>query len=403
MTSEELTRSPELDLFRLMTNPGEYLTLHVPRAVTRARYFNGAPIWLVSRYEDIRAVLQDPGISSNPHSRAADGFPDVAAGQPAAFRPYAKLSIGTMDPPDHSRLHRLLSQAFNPRRVQQLRPRIQQLTDDLLDRRPGSDEVDLLEFLAYPLPISVICELIGVPPEQRERWSGWTQELTWATPDRIAAAAGGIVEDARRLIALRRADPAGDLLSELVSAHDRDAGRLSDDELVSMVITFLYVGHETTVQLIGNGVFALLTHPDQLALLRDRPDLLPHAIDELLRFFSPMDIGVPRFTTEPVEIGGVRIPAGETIQVVYAAGNRDPERFGDPEQLDITRADDQHLAFGWGPHYCLGAALAKAQGEIAIGSLIRRHPGLALAVPPEQVHWRIGFARGLDRLPVRLA
>ncbi|CAL9427292.1 Cytochrome P450 107B1 [Actinosynnema sp. ALI-1.44] len=398
-----MTTTPDAtgpDLSRLMLDPERYRSLHEPHPVRRGRYFNGAPIWLVSRYDDVRAVVAHPAVAHDP-AAAVEASARVSAGQPAAFRPYARLAIGSLDGPAHARVHGLLTKAFSPRRVQGLRPHVERLVDELLDGVAGRECVDLLEEFAHPLPVRVICELIGVPPRDRDRWAGWTRELTWATPDRLATAADAVVADARRLVALRRAEPGDDLLSELATAGGAD--RLTDDELVSLVITFLHTGHETTVQLIGNGVYALLSHPDQLALLRSRPDLLPRAVDELLRFHSPMDIGVPRFTTAPVAVGDTVIPAGEVVQVVYAAANRDPERFPEPDRLDLARDGEPHLAFGWGPHHCLGAALAKAQGEIAIGRLVDRFPGLAPAVPLEEVRWRIGFARGLDRLPVRTA
>ncbi|CAL9427453.1 Cytochrome P450 107B1 [Actinosynnema sp. ALI-1.44] len=401
MTGTTDTAIPAHALFDFLFDHDEYRRLQDDEPVCRVRYFDGSPVWLVTRHEDVETVLKSPGVCSDPGRQGRRGALAAGAGQPPAFRPYVRCAISAMDPPDHTRLRKLVSQAFTARRVEELRPEIRRLADELLDDLVPRGEVDLLEEFAYPLPIRVICELLGVPHADREQWGRWTRELLWSPPERIEAAAQGIVDYAVDLIAHRRAHPAHDLLSALVALTD-EGDRLRDDELVSMVITLLTAGHETTVHLISNGTYALLTNPDQLALLRDDPGLLPRAVDELLRYWSPADLGVLRFTTEPVDVGGVRIPAGEVVQLVYAAANRDPRRFADPQRVDVTRSPNPHLAFGHGPHHCLGAPLARAQGEIAFGALLRRCPDLALAVPPSEIGWRTGFARALTALPVRL-
>jgi len=398
-----VTMSSDPALLGLLFDHDKYRVLVEEQPVLRVRYFDGSPVWLITRHDHVEAVLRDPSVRSNPAAQDRQGALAAGAGQPPAFRPYVRCAISAMDAPDHTRLRRLVSQAFTARRVELMRPRIQQLTDELLDELIPLVELDLLERFAYPLPIRVICELLGVPIADREQWGNWTRQLLWSPPERIAAAAKGIVDYAIGLIAFRRANAGDDLLSALVRMSDQDGDRLSDDELVSMVITLLTAGHETTVHLISNGTYALLTNPDQLALLREKPDLLPRAVEELLRYWSPADLGVLRFTTEPIEVGDVRIPAGEVVQLVYAAANRDPRQFTDPQRVDVAREHNPHLAFGRGVHYCLGAALAKVQGEIAFGTLLRRCPELALAVPGSEITWRVGFARALTKLPVRMA
>ncbi|CAL9427346.1 hypothetical protein SUDANB95_01966 [Actinosynnema sp. ALI-1.44] len=387
-------------LFEVLFDHDRYRVLAEREPVARVRYFDGSPAWLITRHADVAAVTQDPRVSIEPRHRghrSAAGAP----GLPEDFVRYMRNALGSVDPPTHTRLRRLVGMAFTPARVAALRPRVQAITDGLLDelaRRPGAE---LVEEFAYPLAIQVICELIGVPESAREGWRAAASALLWSPPERIAEGARRILDHTADLITLRRADPGDDLLSELVRTRDEDGDRLSDDELVAMVITFLNAGHETTAHLVGNGVHALLTHPEQLALLRSRPDLLPAAVDELLRFTGPAELGIPRYATEPIEVAGTTIPRGGMVQVVYAAANRDPRRFADPDRLDVTRADNPHLGLGWGVHYCLGGHLGRAQAEIAIGTLLRRFPRLRLAVPADRVALRHGFARGLRALPVR--
>lgn len=399
-TSAESSAQPTL--LGLLFDHEKYSDLLERQPVLRVRYFDGSWVWLVTRHSHVEAILKNPTVRSNPAAQARSGALAAGAGQPPAFRRYVRSAISAMDPPEHTRMRRLVSQSFTSRRVELLRPRIQELAYELLDELIPEGEVDLLERFAYPLPIRVICELLGVPVDDREQWGNWTRKLLWSPPEQITAAAKGIVDYAIGLIGFRRAHPSDDLLSALVRTRDEDGDRLSDEELVSMVITLLTAGHETTVHLISNGTYALLTHPGELALLRERPDLLPRAVDELLRFWSPADLAVPRYTTEPVFLDDVRIPAGEVIQMVYAAANRDPREFPEPHRLALARENNPHLAFGRGAHYCLGAALGRTQGEIAFGALLRRCPDLALAVEPDAITWRTGFARALTALPVRL-
>ncbi|KWX05079.1 cytochrome P450 [Carbonactinospora thermoautotrophica] len=403
--AEPLPEVPDLfsDAF-LQDQYRTYAWLVEHRPVSRVRWVDGTELWLVTRYDDAKALLADPRVVNDLKKQTRI---DLAAmsGLPPEVQPYFLHNVLNTDPPDHTRLRKLVNKAFTPRRVQELRPRVQEITDGLLDRIGAREEVDLLEEFAYPLPVTVICELLGVPVADRGRFRAWTAELIAANPEqpeRIAPAARQLLDFTFELIEKRRHDPGEDLVSALVQVHDEDGDRLSDQELAAMVITLLVAGHETTVHLIGNGTYALLTHPDQLARLRSDPGLLPRAIEEFLRFHSPAEIAGMRYTIAPVEVSGVTIPAGEPVLIALGAADRDPARFPDADRLDVTRDDNPHVAFGHGLHFCLGAALARAEGEIAIGALLRRFPDLALAVPPEEIRWRPTFLRGLTRLPVRL-
>jgi cytochrome P450 len=309
------------------------------------------------------------------------------------------------DPPDHTRLRKLVTKAFTARTVEGLRPRIEQAAAGLLDAMPAGSTTDLISAYALPLPITVICDLLGVPEEDRDRFRAWTLSFVAVVPPEVLA------EDARQLAAFlaaliedKRAHPGEDLLSRLVQVSD-DGDHLSAGELLSMSFLLLVAGFETTVNLIGNGVLSLLRHPGQLALLQSDPALLPGAVEEFLRYESPLHIATYRFTAEPVRVGGVEIPAGQFVRISVLGANRDERQFADPDRLDITRPPGGHLAFGHGIHHCLGAPLARLEGQIAIGALLRRFPGLALAAEPgEDLRWRDStLMHGLHELPVRLS
>jgi len=360
----------------------------------------GVPAWLITGHADVRRVLADPRLvkGGSLHGPFADVLsPGVAA---ACFRHLLHQS-----PPDHTRLRGLVSAAFTRRRVERLAPRIEQIADALLDALDDTDQTDLIATFAYPLPMTVICELLGVPEHARSDFRGWTTTMiagSFAGQDVYVAAAGAMTTYIRELLDDKRRNPADDLLSALVAVRD-GGDRLSDDELSSMVFLLVAAGHETTVNLIGNGVHALFTHPEQLALLRAEPDRLPAAVEELLRFAGPLQVALPYVTTAPVELGGVTIPAGETVFPGLLAANRDPARVPDPDALDITRPQNQHLAFGHGIHHCLGAPLARLEGCIALGALLSRFPRLRLAVPPHELTWRPNLLmHGLTALPVTL-
>jgi cytochrome P450 len=356
--------------------------------VGRGTYVDGTPIWLVTGHPESVTVLTDPRFSSDVTKQAKIDLA-ASAGLPDDVAPYLLHTLGVYDPPDHTRLRRLVSREFTARRVERLRPRIEEITAELLSGLP--EEFDLIERFAYPLPIQVICELLGVPAADRDTWRAWAAGLGAPDLDRIASGARGLVGYTRELIAAKRAAPADDLLSGLVRVRDDDGDRLSDEELISVSISLLIAGHETTVGLISQSAWLLLTRSLKLT------DVAA-AVEEFLRYGGPAEIAVMRYTLEPVELGGVTIPEGEAVQVVYAAANRDARRFERPGLLDLHRPDNAHLGFGHGIHYCLGAALARAEAQIALTGLFERFPSLALA---GEVGWQPGFKRALSGLPVR--
>lgn len=394
-----------------------WLREHAP--VHRTRLPNGVEAYLVTRYDDVRAVLADLRLSKN----AAQSYPGWRPGRtgiPGEHRSGIAAHLLNLDPPDHTRLRRLVAKAFTPRRVADFEPRIAQIADALLDSafaapdhsaETGGDHgvtVDLIRGYAFPLPVVVICEMLGVPPEDQPIFHEWANGVADRSGPR-----GGVGRSVKRvrgylkeLIHKKRlalpADPAADdLLSALIRASDHGE-HLTEDEAAAMAFILLFAGFETTVNLIGNGVLALLTHPEQLARLQAEPGLRDAAVEELLRYDGPVEFATWRFTTEPVTIGGVRIPAGEPVLAVLAAADRDPERFTAPEALDLGRTATGHLALGHGIHFCLGAPLARLEGRVAFERLLTRFPDLALAVPPHRLRWHSGLImRGLHELPVR--
>jgi cytochrome P450 len=307
------------------------------------------------------------------------------------------------DPPDHERLRRLVTKAFTARRIERLRPRIEEITTGLLDAIGDRREIDLLDEFAFPLPITVICELLGMSTEGNDDFRRWSNLLlSNASREGVEVAAREMGQALIDLVEAKRADPGDDLLSALVASRDAD-DRLSEGELVAMAFLLLVAGHETTVNLIGNGVLALINNPEQQAELRADRSLLPRAIEEFLRYQGPLNHATLRFTLAPAEIGGVTVPDGEFVVVSLSSANRDERRFGDPDHLDIHRDAGGHLGFGHGIHYCLGAPLARLEAEIAFTGLLDRFDRIELGVPAEELSWRQGnLIRGLERLPVRL-
>src|SRR5579864_3803829 len=351
--------------------------------------------WTLARYSDVVSSLTDPRFSVE---RAGQLQLDRATVQIAR-------SMLVSDPPDHTRLRALVQKAFTPRIVEALRPRIASIVGELVERMAARDgPVDLIAELAYPLPVVVIAELLGIPPEDRLKFQEWSAVMAASLDplvapevlDRVAGAREGLHGYLRGIIAERRRDPRTDLISALVAAEER-GDVLSEPELVVMCTLLLIAGHETTVNLIGNGTNALLRHPEQLTQLRADPSLISSAIEELLRFDSPVQM-TGRIALEPVEIGSHTIQPGEWILPLIGAANHDPAQFSDPESLDLRRSPNAHVAFGRGIHFCLGSPLARLEGQIAIGALVRRFPNLALAAEPvrrDQI-----TLRGLKSLPV---
>ena len=358
----------------------------------------GVPAWVVTRYEDVLTAFSDPRLSNDPHHSSA--MTEVMRGD---F--LSRSMIGT-DPPEHTRLRRLVSKAFTARRMEGLRPRIQEITDALLDRITPRGSADLVGEFALPLPVTVIGELLGVPETDRNRFRTWTDEMLDRPFDvhsdmtRMTVAREQMHGYLAELVAAKRAHPADDLLSDLVEATD-EGERLDSHELLAMTFLLLIAGYVTTVSLIGNGTLALLRHPDELDRLRADPALVPKAVEELLRFDGPVNPGITRYALEDLEIGGVRIPRGDMVLLAIAAADRDPDRFPAPDDLDVGSTDPGHLAFGHGVHYCLGAPLARLEGQVAFAALLSRLPDLALATREDELRWTGGgVLRGLRELPV---
>ncbi len=388
-----------------------YTELAAAAPVHRIVLPTGEPAWLITGYDEVRQALRDPRLVKNVAAMGTLGRQELGRQELGRDRlvPDTLAALGShmlnRNPPDHTRLRRLVSSAFTRRRIEQLAPRIQQITDELLAAMATTARADLIAAFALPLPITVICELLGIPADRRAEFHDWSATIVagaLAEPDAYSCATTAMVRYLWELLRVKRAAPADDLLSALVAVRDGQ-DRLSEDELTSMVFVILVAGHETTANLISNGVHALLTHPEQLALLRAQPHRLPEAVEELLRFNGPAQATTPRFTTEPVNIGGVTIPAGEIVVSSVLSANRDPACTPHADTLDITRTDNPHLAFGHGIHHCLGAPLARLEARIALGTLFTRFPQLRLAVPAEQLTWRPNMLiNSLDELPVIL-
>jgi cytochrome P450 len=371
-----------------------YLREHEPLARIRLPY--GEDAWLVVRYDDARTVLGDARFS-----RAAALTHDQPRVSPVA----ANLGLMDLDPPEHTRLRRLVAKAFTQRRVEQLRTRVQQLTDELLDAViAAGPPADLVEGLALPLPMTVICELLGVPYADRDGVRTWSEALMTATsltPEQRYDYLGQLAGYMAGLIARRRAAATDDLLGALVLARD-EHDRLSEHELLFLAIGLLAAGHETTASQLPNFVYLLLTHPDQLDLLRRRPELLPGAVEELMRYVPFTTAAtIPRYALVDVELTGGVVPAGDAVFVARSAANRDPALCADPDRLDVTRTPVPHVGFGHGAHHCIGAQLARLELQVALGSLLSRLPGLRFAVEEPALEWKTGLLmRGLCALPL---
>ncbi len=366
-----------------------------------------------SRYEDCLAILKDhKHFSSDDRKSPAYGVEDSAFSTANVTeeigdsdRPFL-----FMDPPDHSRLRRLVNLAFTPRNVEAMRPRVQAIVDELLDDAVAKGEFDAIRDLAYHLPVKVICEMLGVPPEDEKEFGGWSKVLASSLDPDIAVPAETIEarveaikasrEYFRRLVAERRKAPRNDILSALIAAEE-EGDKLSEQELLSTCTLILIAGHETTVNLIGNGVLQLLRHPEELARFRADPELAISVVEEVLRFDPPVQFD-GRVCIEETTIGGTTVATGEFVMQLLGAANRDPSRFPDPDRFDITRNDSGHLAFGYGIHFCLGAPLARLEGAIALRTLTQRFPNLRLLTdnPPYRAQITL---RGLESLPVALS
>jgi len=366
------------------------------------------PIWFVTRYDDVVAMLTDnerfvldPALVFPPDElaerRSSGVVPDLD--------PRVNTSLLNLDGADHRRLRKLVTKAFTPRIVEQLRPRIQQIADELVDRVASSGRMELVDDFAFPLPITVIAELLGIPVEDQDRFRMWSS--TFVTP----ALTPELQEEAARhgeefiaylddLFARRRAEPTEDLVSALVRSED-EGDHLSENELYSMVVLLIVAGHETTVSLITNAVHALLAHPDVLVALQSNMSRMPTAVEELLRFDSPVERTITRWVAADLELGGELLRRGDLAIAVVGSANRDAAQFADADTLDLGRKENRHVGFGRGAHYCLGAPLARLETEIALTTLLERLLNLRLAIAAEDLYWRpIPLFRSLASLPV---
>jgi cytochrome P450 len=362
---------------------------------------HGDRVWLVTRYADVRAALADPRLHKDWAGKLTG--PDWV---PDEMTAYLNTHMLNADPPDHTRLRKLVSKGFTARRVAGLRPRVEAITASLLDaagpRLAAGDTVDLIEAFAFPLPVTVICELLGVPARDQDQFREWSHATVDSEGGAFREAGAAMFRYFTELVAAKRREPADDMVSALIEARD-SGDSLDERELIAMLFLLLIAGHETTTNLIASGTLALLMNPGEAARLRSDPALLPGAVEELLRYANPLNHATERFTLEPLEIGGVTIPAREWVVLATSSANRDPARFPDPDQLDVGRDAGGHVAFGHGIHYCLGAPLARLEGEIAFSALLSRFPGLSLAANPSSLRWRhSSLIRGLETLPVRL-
>jgi cytochrome P450 len=382
---------------------GFFARLRASRPVAPVRMRARGRAWFITRYADVWAAMADPRLANDVshHPYGVPPRPSEAAGGVHAH-------LLNTDPPVHTRLRRLVWKAFTPRRVAQLRPRAEEIAAGLLDAMEAAGgTADLLDAYARPLPGAVLSVLLGFPEEDH----GWISATVAAydKPGQANRVTREMAAYLTELIAAKRAGPGDDLLSALALvrddvSEDGSGGGLTDTEARSLAFQIIMAGFGTTVNLIGNGTLALLTHPEQLARLRADPPLLPAAVEELLRFTNPLSHATDRFTTQDLAVGDVVIPAGEWVFMAISSANRDPARFPDPDRLDLRRDTSGHLAFGHGIHYCLGASLARLEAEVALGALLARFPGLSLAVSPEELRWGPhSLMHGLESLPVRLA
>lgn len=363
--------------------------------------------WIVMRMEESMQVLRDNAhFTVDPHSIGIQGFVErnsAAAGDAPTF--FTSKTMLTVDDPDHRRLRLLVSKAFTPRYIESLRPRIQQIADELLDRVQAQGKMEIVADYAFPLPINVIAEMLGIPQSDWAQIRVWSEALARGLgvgkrDPEVHAHMRAFGEYTARLVADKRQHPADDLISQMI-AIEEEGDRLSEAELLSTITLLIFAGHETTSNLIATGTLMLLDHPDQLAKLKADPGLVPAAVEELLRFNGPATIAGPRFATEDMEFAGQQIRRGDVLFPVLLSANRDESQFTRPEDLDIARKLERHLAFGYGIHTCLGAPLARLEGSIAFATLLRRMPNLHLNVPRESITWYFSLnSRSLATLPV---
>jgi cytochrome P450 PksS len=360
-------------------------------------------VWLLTRYDDVAALLRDERFTKSRRSALTEDQLRKLPWMPSMFRPLERNMLD-LDPPDHTRLRSLVHKAFTPSLVEQMRSRTQAIADELLDCVVATGEMDLIKDFALPLPMTIITEILGVPAKDHNKFHRWSQAVvSLSSPNPTLSVLPGVwkfIRYLRQFFKLRRRDPQNDLVTALIKAEEA-GDKLNEDELLAMVFLLLIAGHETTVNLIGNGTLALLENPNQMRKLRDEPSLIKPAVEELLRYTSPVLMTTERYARESAMIHDVMIPQGEMMLGVLGSANRDETVFDNPNELQITREPNRHLSFGQGIHFCLGAPLARMEAQIAFTTLLRRLPELRLKNPPLSLRWRPSiFLRGLAALPV---
>ena len=390
---------------QLLANP--YPLYHQLRTEDPVHWSDALGCWLITRFDDVVSALRDHGrFSSNRMSSFMGQLPEAAQDEAQPLRDYLSKFIGLLDPPDHTRIRKLVHKAFEPNVVQRMRPWIQKIVDDLLDEVHQQGRMDVIRDLAYPLPVTVIARIIGLPEEDRAQFKKWSDDIVaflgsgHAMPDRAEIAQRSMFEFTdyyRDIMAERRRNPKDDLISVLLAAEE-DGEKLTEQELLATCVTLLAGGHETTTNLIGNGILALLRHPDELRKLKDDPSLVESAAEELLRYDTPIQ-RAERRAAEDIELRGSHIEKDQRVFLVVGAANRDPLEFPDPDRLDICREPNPHVAFGFGIHYCVGAPLARMEAPIAINAVLRRMPNMQLT--GDTLDWHENLAiRGVKSLPV---
>ncbi|MBI1257080.1 MAG: cytochrome P450 [Chloroflexi bacterium] len=387
-----------------------YRQVREENAISMVTGLGGGKSYFLSRYDDVVSVLKDTRFSNERHKVSeSSGLKLLDAWwMPNIFKAMSNSMI-MVDDPSHARLRNLVHKAFTPRMIQQMGTRVEEISNQLLDDAAKQKTTDFIRQFALPLPLTVISEMMGVPAADRDKFHKWTANFidsaSSANPITMLPQLPNAIQMNRffrQLMTLRRTDPQDDLITALVRAEEA-GDKLNEDELVAMLFILLLAGHETTVNLLGNGILALLQHPDQFEKLKANPDLIDTAIEEILRFTNPVQQIAPRYALEDVELHGQRIPKGSSVMCGVASANRDETIFANADQFDIARNPNRHIAFGLGIHYCVGAPLARLEGKIALQVLLKRYPNLQLAIPESQLQWRGGGAlRGLKSLPLYL-
>lgn len=398
------TIEPNIVSPEFKANPFTFLAqLRTSQPVYQTTLPDKTPVWLITRYADVTALLKDERFVKNRRTAMTPEQLRKMPWVPPMFRPLERNMLD-LDAPDHTRLRALVHKAFTPSLIGRMRDRIQTLADELLQRAMPAGEIDVIKDYALPLPMTIITEILGVPARDHHKFHKWSKAVVSLTSPhatmRVIPSVWLFIRYLRQFFKKRRRDPRDDLATALIQAEEA-GDKLSEDELLAMVFLLLIAGHETTVNLIGNGMLALLEHPDAMNRLQRDPALIKTAVEELLRYTSPVLMSTERYAREDLNLHGVTIPRGGMTLGVIGSANRDETVFENPDELDITREPNKHLSFGQGVHFCLGAPLARLEGEIAINTLLRRMPDLHLSVATESLRWRPSmFLRGLESLPV---